>query len=118
MNDKPPLKIYSLAALHVAVYEGWKCWLSQHIKIWSNNYKRDECRRLWCRLKTKANDDDRKYMKHMIKEKYGKNSVIYNTILEFDRLWKEKIKIEINGHGVFHKSIHWESEDDEGGAEN
>ena len=110
MSSKPKLKFYPYAALHVAVTEGHNARVSRLLHIWRHRWLNDECRRLWLRLKLKANEEDRGELVSAIEAKCGANSAVCQAILEMERLCNERWMIERKD--VYYKSIHWESEED------
>jgi len=107
MSTKPKLQFYPHAALHVAVTEGHNARVSRLLHRWRHKWLNDECRRLWLRLKLKANEEDRNELVSALETKYGADSVVCQAITQIERLCNERWMIE--GKDVYYKSIHWES---------
>ena len=110
MCNKPPLQVYPLAALHVAVTEAFNAGIQIHIHEWKKNWMYDECRRLWLRLSYKANDSDRRELIKLMGIEYGKESTAYVIIKEFERLCETRLGLERKDR--YYKSMYIESDDD------
>ena len=108
MSDKPKLIFFPIAALHVAITEAVNARLIKYIYKWRTNWMTEECKRIWLRLSYQTNKNDRKNIIKVMKGFYGKHSVAYNAIIEFERLCIERYKLERNDQ--YYKSMYWNKE--------
>ena len=110
MASKPKVKFHPIAQLHVAVTEAYNGWLLSLIKHWRQLQQNEECRRLFLRLKLKANEDDVRKMKDSFRYRFGRSSQIYRAMRQLGILYRERCLIYRNDR--YYRSIDWEDKND------